>query len=135
LFHDLGKMVTAASRPEVFEEILRGPQGPEVLVRECEVFGFAHQDAGAYLLGLWGIPSGIVEAVAHHHAPALVEPDRLGSAGAVHVAACLAEEALGGGGVPSETTLDLEWLTRLGLEQQLPTWRKWALEEKGKEVG
>jgi HD-like signal output (HDOD) protein len=24
---------------------------------------------GAYLLGIWGLPLSVVEAVAHHHAP------------------------------------------------------------------
>ena len=126
LFHDLGKLVAAAGRPAQFEELLRGPQGPVVLERERALFGFSHPEAGAYLLGLWGIPDPIVEAVARHHAPAEVEPDRLGTVGAVHVAAALTDELAGG---TAETALDLPWLGRLGLEGQLPEWRSWASKE------
>lgn len=126
LFHDLGKLVAAAARPGRYEELLAGPRGPEVLERERAAFGFSHPEAGAYLLGLWGIPTAIVEAVAYHHVPAQVEPKQLGTVGAVHIAAHLAEEALGTESEAPETTLDLEWLTRLGLKKQLPTWRQWA---------
>ena len=36
-----------------------------------------HAEVGAYLLGLWGLPVPVVEAVAHHHAPATrVAPHR-----------------------------------------------------------
>ena len=31
--------------------------------------GATHAEVGAYLLGLWGLPFQIVEAVANHHAP------------------------------------------------------------------
>lgn len=129
LFHDLGKLVAGAARPQIFEQILLGPPGPQVLEQERDRYGFAHPAAGAYLLGLWGIPNGIVDAVAHHHAPAEVEPDALGPVGAVHVAASLSEEVLGAKNTAVETVLDSAWLRRLGLEQQLPAWRLWAIDE------
>ena len=31
--------------------------------------GASHAEVGAYLLGLWGLPYPVIEAVAHHHAP------------------------------------------------------------------
>jgi len=36
---------------------------------ERERLGVTHAEVGAYLLGLWGLPHEIVEAVASHHAP------------------------------------------------------------------
>ena len=36
---------------------------------EREVFGTTHAEIGAYVLGLWGLPLAIVEAVALHHDP------------------------------------------------------------------
>jgi HD-like signal output (HDOD) protein len=36
---------------------------------EYEIYGTSHAEAGAYLLGLWGIPEPIVESIAFHHYP------------------------------------------------------------------
>lgn len=36
---------------------------------EMERFGVSHAEVGAYLLGMWGLPHSLVEAVANHHRP------------------------------------------------------------------
>ncbi|TBR12161.1 MAG: HDOD domain-containing protein [Lysobacter sp.] len=48
-----------------------------------------HAEAGAYLLGLWGLPLPIVEAVAYHHRPGAVRMSGFWVPGAVHVASAL----------------------------------------------
>ena len=35
--------------------------------------GASHAEVGAYLLGLWGLPFDVIEAVAHHHTPLYVQ--------------------------------------------------------------
>ncbi|MBS7458515.1 HDOD domain-containing protein [Coralloluteibacterium stylophorae] len=76
----------------------------------------SHVDAGAYLLGLWGLPMPIVEAVAFHRAPARSGERSFWVTGAVHVAAALTSEA----------GVDEAWLARLGVADQLPQWREMA---------
>ncbi len=49
--------------------------------------GFA--EAGAWMLGLWGLPMMIVEAVAHHRHPQRAQEKSLGICGAVHIAHAL----------------------------------------------
>ncbi len=49
--------------------LLLAAKAPELLRREEVTLGFTHGAAGAYLLGLWGLPLGVVEAVAFHHDP------------------------------------------------------------------
>jgi len=49
--------------------VLLAAKAPELLRRDEAELGFTHGGAGAYLLGLWGLPSGVVEAVAFHHEP------------------------------------------------------------------
>jgi HD-like signal output (HDOD) protein len=44
-----------------------------------------HAALSAYLLGLWGIPHGVLEAVAFHEQPALVEHDALEMMDVVHL--------------------------------------------------
>ncbi|MEO6031593.1 MAG: HDOD domain-containing protein [Thermomonas sp.] len=71
--------------------------------------------AGAYLLGLWGLPSAIVEAVAFHQTPS-----RVGGSfwvtGAVHVAAALI----------NGSEVDEDYLRTVGRLDQLPHWRALA---------
>jgi HD-like signal output (HDOD) protein len=44
------------------------------------------------LLSLWGLPDGVVEAVAHHHDPGVVPGATLDAVAAVHIADALAHE-------------------------------------------
>jgi len=48
-----------------------------------------HAEVGAFLLGLWGLPFRIVEAVANHHAPMRNAHDRLGLPQIVWLSSCL----------------------------------------------
>ena len=52
--------------------LLLAAKAPELLRQDEAHWGFTHAAAGAYLLGLWGLPSAVVEAVAFHHDPAVV---------------------------------------------------------------
>ena len=47
--------------------LLLAAKAPELLRRDESELGFTHGGLGAYLLGLWGLAPGIVEAVAFHH--------------------------------------------------------------------
>ncbi|MFO0746956.1 MAG: response regulator [Myxococcota bacterium] len=69
LVHDIGKVVLAMGAPSRLEAALtRARQGNTFLHEaEMELFGTTHAEVGAYLLGMWGLPCSIVEAVAFHH--------------------------------------------------------------------
>lgn len=73
-----------------------------------------HSEAGAYLLGLWGLPMPIVEAVAFHRQPQRASVRSFWVPGAVHVASALA------GG----ETVDEAYLASVGVAARLPEWRK-----------
>jgi HD-like signal output (HDOD) protein/CheY-like chemotaxis protein len=76
-----------------------------------------HGVAGAYLLGLWGLPSPIVEAVAFHQNPARLRGG-FWVAGAVHVAAAIV----------NGTYVDEGYLRTVGQLDRLPRWRSLAEE-------
>jgi len=71
LLHDIGKLFLASAMPDQFYSIfLRfSERGCKPFEAEEELLGTSHAEIGAYLLGLWGIPSLAVEAIAHHHHP------------------------------------------------------------------
>lgn len=77
-----------------------------------------YAEAGAYLLGLWGLPMPIVEAVANHHRPGRIRFRGFWVGGAVHVAHALVA------GEP----VDEDYLASVGLAGRLPAWRKLAEE-------
>ena len=98
---------------------------------EERVIGVSHAELGAYLLGLWGMPYPIVEAITHHHRPSRA-PARteLGVLGATHVADFLAREQRRTD--LAEPSLDRAYLTRLGVIERLQEWRDLAAEESDK---
>ena len=75
-----------------------------------------HAEAGAYLLGLWGLPMPIIEAVAFHRQPQRSSTRSFWVTGAVHVAMALA----------SGTEIDEDYLAKTGMLNKLPTWREQA---------
>jgi HD-like signal output (HDOD) protein len=71
MLHDVGQLVLATGVPERYCDVreLRRSEDMSQSEAELAVFGCDHAQAGAYLMGLWGLPDGIVEAIAYHHHP------------------------------------------------------------------
>ncbi len=94
LLHDIGKLVLASRFSDSYRRI--GPesrrQGVPVWRAETEAYGASHAEVGAYLLGCWGLPRIVVEAVAYHHRPSLLGRTHFDPVGAVHVAEALVQE-------------------------------------------
>jgi len=70
LLHDVGDLVYALQAPALLAPIARdaGTIGSRS-ARERAALGCTHAELGGYLLGLWGFPAPIVEAVSAHHTP------------------------------------------------------------------
>ncbi|RMG06827.1 MAG: HDOD domain-containing protein [Planctomycetota bacterium] len=128
MLHDVGKLVLACELPETFAADLAAcPPGGSLAAVEVERHGVGHAEVGGYLLGLWGLPYTVVEAVANHHHPGRVpEHHALDVLGAVHVANALAHEVAGG--APADARLDTDYLERHGLAGDLARWREVAAE-------
>lgn len=71
LLHDVGYWVLVQECPQDLEKALDVAIADRIPIHEAEtrVLGASHAEVGAYLLGLWGLPYPIVEAVARHHTP------------------------------------------------------------------
>jgi HD-like signal output (HDOD) protein/ActR/RegA family two-component response regulator len=128
LLHDVGKLVLAARMPAHFTRVLgiARQQGRPLYEAEQELMGVTHAEIGAYLLGLWGLPWPVVEAVAHHHVPTPVPGQGLDVLAAVYIANVLALESSApdsaGDGLVAPT-LDPVYIDSLGLADQVPAWR------------
>ncbi|MBI4800872.1 MAG: HDOD domain-containing protein [Desulfarculus sp.] len=71
ILHDVGKLVLATVAPQEYAQVIQTvrEQGRPVSVVEREVLGATHGEAGAYLMGLWGLHEGVVGAIATHNHP------------------------------------------------------------------
>jgi HD-like signal output (HDOD) protein len=120
--HDIGKLILAMGMPEGFAEVLRvsATSSRPLHAIESELLHVTHAEVGGYLLGFWGLPLSIVEAVAFHHAPNLLVDGDLTTLGAIHVADALIPAPLNR---KRESKLDLAFVERLGWSDKLDGWR------------
>jgi HD-like signal output (HDOD) protein len=88
LLHDIGYWVMLQQCPREMESavILCEQQSIPLCAAERAVFGTTHAEMGAYLLGLWGLPYPILEAVAFHHCPSLAAQSEFDVLAAVAIA-------------------------------------------------
>ena len=128
LLHDIGKLVLAWKMPDRFARLLaRAREQNQALYQvEEELWGITHSEIGAYLLGLWGLPVSVTEAIAYHHSPSRVPHFRFDAIAAVYIANLLAHD--NDGSVQGQTVRDLSLLQNLGVADQLPSWEEIAEE-------
>jgi len=136
LLHDVGKLVLATRAPAHFTRALEGAEaeGRPLYVVETELMGVSHAEVGAYLLGIWGLPSPVVEAVAHHHHPERVPQDFLDAVGIVYISNILAHQVADRvpcGESLAQMEIDPEYLERLGVTEQFPNWQEMAKASAG----
>lgn len=71
LLADIGQVVLLLAKGNAWRECRSEARvaGRSLHEFEQQQFGISHAEVGAYLLGLWGLPYSLVEAVASHHRP------------------------------------------------------------------
>ena len=126
LVHDLGKIVLATNFDDLYGRVhsLARKQPVTLWDVEKEMFGANHGEIGACLIGMWNLPSAIVEATALHHEPPSGETQQLTVLAAVHIANVL-ERELGSSdeGMIVAPVINTPFLNELGLLERLPVWR------------
>jgi len=130
LLHDIGRIILADGLPEQYTKVWNEAHEKHLLIWHAEQteFGATHADVGAYLLGLWGLPSPVVEAVALQHSPMLCVATGFSPLTAVHVASAFAHEKEGS---PAELIhIEMDYLTKLGLADRMPEWREVCFAEE-----
>ncbi len=116
LLCDVGQLVLASNAPErLYVTAAEAQQaGVPAHVAEKSTWGATHAEIGAYLLGLWGLPFQVVDAVAKHHAPERQAGEHVGLPQLVWLAACVVD-----GQEPAR-----EFLHRFGAEELYATSRR-----------
>ena len=119
LLHNIGMLLFAFRMPAEWDRMqaLIRSEGMPHWDAETRIAGVPHNILGAYLLGLWGLPQSVVEAVGCNRQPPRTPFMEFTPLTAVHVANAL---------VHGEERLDLDYLSALGLEDRLEDWRAMA---------
>lgn len=86
--HDFGELLFATNFGDKYSGVIDISQANDRPLWEVEkeVIGTSHAEAGAYILGLWGLPSDLVEAIAYHHSPHHASPDAARILATLHIA-------------------------------------------------
>lgn len=101
LLHDIGTLALVSLFPEQYGRALTWQRQNDLLLIDAEkaVLGTDHAEVGAVLLERWHFSPVVVEAIAHHHAPAMHHGP--GLVGLAHLADAFAH-ALGLSGQDNE---------------------------------
>lgn len=125
LMHDLGKVILAANFDTQYHAAhdLARKQNLPLWTVEKDIFGATHGEIGAYMQATWGMPEEVVRAAAMHHSPQRANDKNFSALTAVHVANALEYEGnVETDGLPV-STVEMEYLEQLGLQNKLNTWR------------
>jgi HD-like signal output (HDOD) protein len=123
LLHDIGKLLLAANVPDQYRSVLaiRQKSSTPVWRAEKDVFGITHAELGASVLGLWGLPLPLLQAVAWHHTPSENQPPGFQVVTSVHVANALDHER---NNRIAEALIDRDYLGAAGLLDRINRWRE-----------
>jgi HD-like signal output (HDOD) protein len=129
MLHDIGLLVLVSNLPAQYIDVMARATAKRIPLHEAEgeILGATHADVGAYLLGLWGLPQSIVEAIAFHHAPSKSPLNTFGVLTAVHVADVLDHEHHPRIPGAADAQLDQPYLDGLGLGDRQEAWRETCL--------
>ncbi|HSQ41915.1 MAG TPA: HDOD domain-containing protein, partial [Fibrobacteraceae bacterium] len=94
LIHDVGKLIMYQSFPREFTDAMNRCRSEQLtlVIAEEQVFGFSHQDIGAYVADVWGFSRNMVKAIELHNSPFIldIEDGSFTFVSLIHVADLLA---------------------------------------------
>ena len=127
LLHDLGKLLFCANLPGIFAKTLALAREEKCSFWDAEAQLFpnaGHAELAGCVLGIWGLPLPIVEAVALHHNPRRLAGQGFHPLTAVHAANILDHEMTLDESVLIPTPINTGYLTELGLSHREEVWRQ-----------
>lgn len=118
LLHNIGYWVLAQEAPRELAQtvVLAAQERIPLHVAEARLIGASHAQVGAYLLGIWGLPPAVIEAVAHHHEPLTAKEPQFAPLAALALARALLpseESEAFAGGLIADAKVDASYLSSL----------------------
>lgn len=132
VLHDVGKLVLADNFGAEYQTLNQTAKdlGMPLRVAEVERYGATHATVGGYLLGLWGLPHDILEAVAYHHDPSASTNSAHSPLAFVHAANTIVMRNHVGDEHNPSAEFDMVYLKKMKLDTHLAEWHKLAQQEE-----
>lgn len=115
MMHDFGKLLVMDVETYMRPLLSRLRAGEEFLAAEYAEYSTSHAEIGGYLLGLWGFPDSVVEAVACHHRPSQLQQKEFSPLTAVHAANAILNNI-------SNPSFDMDHLAAVGKKSRISSW-------------
>lgn len=124
MLHDVGKLVCATKLSEEYRSVRDLASAEQIPFHEAErkILGTTHAQIGAYLLGLWGFPDAVVEALVFHHTPAAGPVVEFGALTSVHAANALTRSDEKNSDGQLIQVADTTYLEQLNRHERLSVW-------------
>ena len=125
LLHDIGKLILVSKMEEYYTDAVLLARQEHIPLRlaEKKIFQATHCDMGAFLIGLWGFPSDIVEAIGFHHQLGEYPADTFSPALAVHIANVMYYKFHQDETIGSVPEFNEEYLHKIGMGDKLQKWQ------------
>jgi len=126
MLHEVGRLLMACNLNEQYRQsvALAAEQSIPLWEAERHIFKASANEAGAYIMALWGLPRAIVEAIAYHSTPADYPVENFCAISAIHIADVLTQEGSDGTARQGAAELDMAYLEKLGVAARLDEFRK-----------
>ncbi len=130
VLHDIGKLILVSKIESHYSEALVLARQEHITLRQAEkmVFKATHCDMGAYLTGLWGFNSDIVEAIGFHHQLGEYPAGIFNPALAVHIANVMYYRFNQDKIIGAMPEFNEEYLHKIGLSENLQKWQNLCFE-------
>lgn len=115
LLHDIGKIIMT-KLDNYPTKVINHAKSNNISFSDAELdlLDTSHAEAGAYLLGIWGLPDRIVESVAFHHFPSLITDMKFDTLAALHIA----------NSIVGKSEFDHDYVNILNIKNDIPKYRK-----------
>jgi len=125
LLHDCGKLILLDRMPEKFQAIVQAAhtEACGFLESELKALGTTHAQVGGYLMGIWGFPESMVEAIAFHHSPGKCRHSDFGPLAAVHLADIFEHEMSDAGTKDKISEIDIAYMREIKCADRIESLR------------
>lgn len=124
MLHDIGKLVLAACVPDDYKRavMLAREQKISLFDAEMQLFGASHAEVGSYLMGLWGLPLPVIEAICLYRTPEHCAGTSFRPVTAVHAANILCHKQVSLHFCESALLDASPYLAAAAFAQRVPQW-------------
>ncbi|MDP3480875.1 MAG: response regulator [Desulfoprunum sp.] len=130
VLHDIGKLILVSKMESHYSDAVSLARQENITLRQAEklIFKATHCDMGAYLSGLWGFNSDIVEAIGFHHQLGEYPAGTFSPALFVHIANVMYYRFNQDKIIGAMPEFNEEYLHKIDLSESLQKWQNLCFE-------